>query len=63
MEEKKKEAEKRLLEKQRKKLEREQKRLAKRRRKWTLLYKNNANPYERTFKPRLTKVGERIHQS
>ncbi|CAF1057868.1 unnamed protein product [Adineta steineri] len=29
---------------------------------WTLLYKNNPNPYGRTFKPRQTKIHERIEQ-
>ena len=34
--------------------------------KWLLLYTNNnidGNPYQRVFKPRHTKVGERIEQS
>ncbi|CAF1042053.1 unnamed protein product [Adineta steineri] len=29
---------------------------------WTLLYKNNPNPYGRIFKPRQTKIHERIKQ-
>ncbi|CAF0806272.1 unnamed protein product [Rotaria sp. Silwood1] len=52
------------------KIEEKQKiRLAKRRRhkssRWTVFYKNsvNGNPYQRIFKPRHTKVDERIQQN
>ncbi len=30
--------------------------------KWSALYENNGNPYNRVFEPRRTKIGERIEQ-
>jgi hypothetical protein len=30
--------------------------------KWTVIYKNNAAPYQRIFKPRNTRIGARVEQ-
>jgi len=47
--------------------EKEKIRLAKQRppepSKWSLFSKNNPRPYQRSFKPRHTKVGERIQEN
>ena len=61
-EEKKKESERRLLEKEQIRIRLVKKRATKHSR-WTIFQQNNLRPYERSFKPRNTKVGERAEQN
>ena len=53
-----------LMEREQKKQEKEMKRLQRLKQKhpskWVLYYKDNPNPYERVFKPRHSKIDERI---
>ncbi|CAF0780535.1 unnamed protein product [Rotaria sordida] len=55
----------RILEIEEKQKIRRAKRLRHKPSKWTVFYKNNinGNPYQRTFKPRHTKLDERIQQN